>query len=95
MYKVSNTVAAAVAAAANSRLELAEIGDDDMCSVFEYVRAEGVQEGIEQGIEQGIQAMIEACQELGVTRNGVSEQIMKKFNLSKEDTEQRINKYWK
>lgn len=49
-YKVSNTMAIAVAAAANSRLELAEIGDDDMCSVFEYVRAEG------------LQAMIEACQ---------------------------------
>lgn len=50
-YKVSNTVAVAVATATNSRLETAEIGDDDMCGVFEYVREEGLKEGIERGIE--------------------------------------------
>lgn len=90
-YKTSCEVAIAVAAAANSKLRLEEIGDGDMCTVFDYVR----EEALEQGLEQGIQAMVESCQELGTSRDMAVAQLMKKFDLEEQSAQEKVDKYWK
>lgn len=94
-YKTSHEVAIAVAAAANSKLRLEEIGDGDMCTVFDYVREEALAQGQEQGLEQGIQAIVESCQELGASRNRAVAQLMKKFDLEEQSAQEKVNKYWK
>lgn len=90
-YKTSREVAIAVAAAANSKLRLEEIGDGDMCTVFDYVR----EEALEQGLEQGIQGIVESCQELGASRDMAVAQLMKKFDLEEQSAQEKVDKYWK
>ena len=44
--------------------------------------------------EESIKALISVCQEFGSTREATVEKLMEKCELSKEDAEEKVNKYW-
>lgn len=57
---------------------------DDVCK-------ELIDLGKEQGIEQGI---ITTCKDLGVSFIDTVERVARKFNMTQEAAEARVNKYW-
>ena len=58
-------------------------------------RIEGRNEGRIEGRAEGIQAMIESCHELGVSVEAVKEQLMKKFSMTEQEAQQKLELYWK
>ena len=58
-------------------------------------RIEGRNEGRIEGRAEGIQAMIESCHELGVSAEAVKEQLMKKFSMTEQEAQQKMDLYWK
>lgn len=54
-----------------------------------------LEEGIERGIETGIQNAVEIMQEMGHDRAETANMIMQKYGLSEEETEIKVEKYWK
>ena len=44
--------------------------------------------------EESIKALVSVCQEYGSTRETTVEKLMEKCELSKEDAEEKVNKYW-
>ena len=75
----------------------------DMCKALEELYNDGVEQGIEQGrkqgIEQGIECgmfrgTIEIMKEFGVSMEEAIERIMKKFEITKEQAEKEVEKYW-
>lgn len=54
-----------------------------------------INDGIEQGVTVGIKALVDTCQELKVLKEDTVERIMKGFDLSREEAEQNVEKYWK
>ena len=54
-----------------------------------------VDDGIEIGIARGIQALVSACQEFGILKKDTVNQVMKGFQLSEEEAEENVEKYWK
>ena len=44
--------------------------------------------------EESIKALISVCQEFGSTKEATVEKLMEKCELSKEDAEEKVNKYW-
>lgn len=54
-----------------------------------------INDGIEQGVTVGIKALVDTCQELKVLKEDAVERIMKGFDLSREEAEQNVEKYWK
>lgn len=53
-----------------------------------------IEEGIKIGLEQGIKALIETCKELAISKSDTLSRIVEKFNLSKDDAEKILTKYW-
>ena len=58
-------------------------------------RAEGRIEGRAEGRAEGIQAMVESCQELGVSAEAVKMQLVKKFSMTEQEAQQKLELYWK
>lgn len=72
--------------------------DKDMCDalreIFEDELNERERKGLEQGLEEGVWAMISFCQEMNITYENTLEQVMKKFELSRGQAEEKIKRYW-
>ena len=70
-----------------------------MCEVLDNAiskgRAEGKAEGRIEGRAEGIQAMVESCQELGVSAEAVKMQLVKKFSMTEQEAQQKLELYWK
>jgi len=49
---------------------------------------------VNDGIEMGIQALVSACQELGILKNDVINQVVKNFQFSEEEAKENVEKYW-
>ena len=62
----------------------------DMCKAIEDMILEGKQEGIKVGIK----ALIEVAKELGATTDIIEKKVEEKFNLSKDEAVQAVNKYY-
>ena len=45
-------------------------------------------------VEESIKALISVCQEFGSTKEATVEKLMEKCGLSKEDAEEKVEKYW-
>lgn len=58
-------------------------------------KAEGRIEGRIEGRAEGIQAMVESCQELGVSAEAVKMQLVKKFSMTEQEAQQKLELYWK
>ena len=58
-------------------------------------RAEGRAEGMAEGRAEGIQALVESCQELGVSAEAVKMQLVKKFSMTEQEAQQKLELYWK
>lgn len=71
----------------------------DMKKYERTLRSEGLEEGMElgrqQGIEQGIRCMIEVLQEAGQAKAYVTDVLVEKYFLSKEEAEEKLLLYWK
>ncbi|MDE5866252.1 MAG: hypothetical protein K2H31_06605 [Lachnospiraceae bacterium] len=65
----------------------------DMCKAFEDMRIEGFEEGIEKGIEKGIRILIQAYQELGISRDVITQKCAEKFEITDESAGNYVNKY--
>ena len=70
-----------------------------MCEVLDNAiskgRIEGRAEGKAEGRAEGIQAMVESCQELGVSAEAVKMQLVKKFSMTEQEAQQKLELYWK
>ena len=58
-------------------------------------RIEGRAEGRIEGRAEGIQAMVESCQELGVSAEAVKIQLVKKFSMTEQEAQHKLELYWK
>ena len=77
----------------NSIAELArkqEKGEVTMCEVVDKFVARGIQ----QGIQQVIKALIETSIEFGSTKEETIERIVKKMQISNDEAELYVSKYW-
>ena len=63
----------------------------NMCTAFQQMR----EEGINQGINQGIKALVEAFKEIGVSREDTRTKLKEKFHLNGEKAEKYMMEYWK
>lgn len=61
-----------------------------MCKAIEDMILEGKQEGIQEGIK----ALIEVAKELSATTDIIEKKVEEKFNLSKDEAVQAVNKYY-
>ena len=67
----------------------------DMCKALEELYNDGIELGREQGIECGMfRGTIEIMKEFGVSMEEAIERIMKKFEITKEQAEKEVEKYW-
>jgi flagellar biosynthesis/type III secretory pathway protein FliH len=62
---------------------------------IELQREEAMEDGIKTGREEGLTACIETCQEFGVTREQLTQQIIKKFSLTEKEASEYVEKAWK
>ena len=62
-----------------------------MCKAIDDMILEGKQ----QGIQEGIKALIEVAKELDVTTDIIEKKVEEKFNLSKDEAVEAVNKYYK
>ena len=51
--------------------------------------------GIQRGIQQGLQSLIEFAKKMGMQKNITRDEIREKFNLSEEQADTYMEKYWK
>ena len=78
---------------------LEELYNDGVEQGIERGREQGIKQGIEKGIEKGIECgmfrgTIETMKEFGVSMEEAIERIMKKFEITKEQAEKEVEKYW-
>ena len=66
-----------------------------MCEVLDNAISKGRIEGRAEGKAEGIQAMVESCQELGVSAEAVKMQLVKKFSMTEQEAQQKLELYWK
>ena len=59
------------------------------------LRHEGYEDGYLEGITAGISNLISTLQELNLSREGTLTKIKEKYDLSPEDAESYMLKYWK
>ena len=79
---------------------------EELISMKEYHRKKGgkvdmcgaiaglIEEGKIEGRLEGIKALIETCEEFNVSKEDTLERIKEKFSLSKENAETYLEKYW-
>ena len=63
----------------------------NMCKALEDM----VLEGKQAGIQEGIKALIEVAKELGATADIIEKKVEEKFDLSKDEAVEAVNKYYK
>ena len=63
----------------------------DMCKVLDELYNDGIEQGIECGMIRGT---IETLKEFGVSMEEAIERIMKKFEITKEQAKEEVEKYW-
>lgn len=72
--------------------------EHDMASAYQHGIDIGVEKGIEQGIEKGIEkgicAMIRTCKSFGATQTVTAQKIGEEYQISEEETQQMMQKYW-
>ena len=66
-----------------------------VCEVLDNAISKGRIEGRAEGKAEGIQAMVESCQELGVSAEAVKMQLVKKFSMTEQEAQQKLELYWK
>ena len=66
----------------------------DMCEALRELFKDELKESYESGIERGIEGMIEACKSLGVAKDVVFNMVMEKFDLSDDEAENYMERYW-
>ena len=71
--------------------KIVEDGEEryDMCKAFEDMRLEG----FEEGIEKGIRILIQAYQELGISREVITQKCAEKFEITDESAVNYVKKY--
>lgn len=62
----------------------------NMCGAIAALVAEGEM----KGMERGISALIETCKEFDISKEDTFSKIRDKFEISEEETENFMNKYW-
>lgn len=76
--------------------ELEELKEEiKMTRLGQMLINDGIEQGVAQGVTVGIKALVDTCQELKVLKEDTVERIMKGFDLSREEAEQNVEKYWK
>ena len=82
--------------------ELMEVKEGIKMTILgEMIRQDGIEEGMEKGIEKGmekgvekgIQALVESCREFGVPSSEIILKLIEKFEMTKEEAEERYRKY--
>ena len=69
-------------------------GSTDLYGMLQQYN-DGIELGREQGIECGMfRGTIEIMKEFGVSMEEAIERIMKKFEITKEQAEKEVEKYW-
>ena len=63
-------------------------------NILEIGIQEGERRGREQGMQQGIQAVVEVCKSLEVSKEETIIKIMEKFDVTREEAERNLEKYW-
>ena len=63
----------------------------DMCKALDELYNDGIEQGIECGMIRGT---IETLKEFGVSMEEAIERIMKKFEITKEQAKEEVEKYW-
>ncbi len=48
-----------------------------------------------RGIQKGIRGTIEICQEFGIAREQIINKVMEKYSLTREETEQEMDRCWR
>ncbi len=66
-------------------------GKVTMCVVLDRAEAKGEK----RGMQKGMQVLITTCQRLNVSKLVVKEQVMQGYNVTKEEAEKAVEKYWK
>ena len=75
----------------------------DMCKALDELYNDGIELGREQGIEQGrkqgiecgmIRGTIETMKEFNISMEEAIERISKKFEITKEQAKEEVEKYW-
>ena len=73
-------------------------GQVNMCSALEELEQQGIQKGmrqeIQQGMQQGILANIRTCKTFHISKESTVKNIMKEFELSEEEANGYMEKYW-
>ena len=63
----------------------------DMCKALDELYNDGIEQGIERGMIRGT---IETMKEFNISMEEAIERIMKKFEITKEQAEKEVEKYW-
>ena len=61
----------------------------------EYGREEGLKEGLKEERENSIQTLVEFAQECSFAQDKTAQQLVKRYQLSKEEAISYVEKYWK
>lgn len=69
-------------------------GKVDMCKAIAELIERGRRQGMEQGIEQVIRALIETSREFGSTKEETIGRIIEKMELSNDEAEMYVGRYW-
>ncbi len=73
---------------------------EDLKEVFEMtvlgqmLEDRGIEKGIQKGLEKGIRANIKTYKKLGASREDARDGIMPEFDLTADEAEKYILKYW-
>ena len=82
----------------NELMQIKEYGEKegkvDMCMAITELIERGRRQGMEQGIEQVISALIETSRELGSTKEETIGRIIEKIEISDDEAEMYVGRYW-
>ena len=66
-----------------------------MCNISDGVYERGIEKGIEEGIEKGkLVGIVDVCKEFGISFIDTVKKISSKFDLSEQEAEKEVRKYW-
>ena len=69
--------------------------EEEMRNIRASEYKNGKEDGIAQGIEQGIvQGMVETCKELGVSFEQTVARLKLRFDISKQEAQEKAGHYW-
>ncbi len=86
--KVDGMVVRTISAALNAKINYKDVkGDYDMCTVFEEIRAEG--------IENGAKGIIKTCKEFNISDNDILVRLQDNLKISLEEAKKYLDKFSK